>query len=194
MKMTARDRKVLIIGGVVVAAALIYFLADSVIPSRAALTAEVGTKKKTILAERELLGQEENYKARVEQYRKRLEQDRTRLLPGDNPNLASAELQKVLADLASRNGVDIIRKDVRPEQKIQDKLVKVSVHIEINCLPDQLVQFLAAIENYDKFLKIDMLFIQWVRLQRKDEIRPSMNVAGFIVTPEAKPAEKAPGE
>ena len=132
MKMTARDKKVVSIGGAFVAAALIFYIADSIIPSRATLAADVATKRKTLLAERELLDQEESYKARVEQYRKRLAEDRKRLLPGDNANIASAELQKVLSDLATKNGVDVIRKEVRPESKVQDNLVKVSVHIEIN--------------------------------------------------------------
>ncbi len=188
MKMTARDKKAVAIGGAIVAAALIYYIADSVIPSRATLAADVATKKKTLLAERELLGQEESYKARVEQYRKRLTEDRTRLLPGDNSNIAGAELQKVLSDLAAKTGVEVIRKEVRPESKMQDNLVKVSVHIEINCLPDQLVQFLSAIENYDKFITLDELTVNSFKMQKRYEIRPMLTVSGYIASPENKSA------
>ena len=188
MKMTARDKKVVSIGGAFVAAALIFYIADSIIPSRATLAADVATKRKTLLAERELLDQEESYKARVEQYRKRLAEDRKRLLPGDNANIASAELQKVLSDLATKNGVDVIRKEVRPESKVQDNLVKVSVHIEINCLPDQLVQFLSSIENYDKFISLDELTVNSFKMQKRYEIRPMLTVSGYISAPGGKSA------
>lgn len=190
---TAREKKVLLIGGAIVAAALIFYAADSLIPSHATLAAEIATKKKILLAQRELLSQEENYKARIEQYRKRLEQDRARLLPGDNPNVAGAELQKVLKDLADHSGVEIIRKDIQREQKVQDNLIKVSVRIETNCVADQLVQFLAAIENYDKFLTLDELSINSFPIQKRYEIRPALTVSGYIAGAETKPGEKPTG-
>jgi Tfp pilus assembly protein PilO len=190
MKINAREKRVLIIGGVIVVAALVYFVADSLIPSRATLAADVAQKKRTLLAQRDLLGQEDSFKSRVQQYQKRLEQDRTRLLPGDNPNVAGAELQKVLKDLADRNGVEITQKNFQREQKLQNNLVKVPVQINIQCNPDQLVQFLAAIESYEKFLTLDELAVTSFKMQRRYEIRPSLTVSGFITGPEAKPGEK----
>ncbi|HYK89574.1 MAG TPA: type II secretion system protein GspM [Acidobacteriota bacterium] len=192
MKITGREKKVIITGGAIVAAALIYFFADALLPSRAALSADVAAKKRTLVAQRELLGQEESYKTRIEQYRKRLEHDRTRLLPGDNPNVAGAELQRVLKDLADRAGVDITRKDFQREQRLQDNLMKVPVHIETQCNADQLIQFLAAVENYEKFLTVDELSIASYPMQRRYETRPSITVSGYIAAPpEVKPAAKA---
>jgi type II secretory pathway component PulM len=193
MKVTGREKKVLIIGGAVVAVALVFYVADSLVPSYATLAAEVAARKKTLLAQRELLSQEEIFKTRIEQYRKRLEQDRRRLLPGDNPNVAGAELQKVLKDLADRSGVEIIRKDIQREQKVQDNLIKVSVHIETNCVLDQLVQFIASIENYDKFLTLDELAINSFPMQKRYLIRPALTVSGYIAGPETKPGEKPAG-
>ncbi len=195
MKITARERRVLIIGGAVVAAALIYYVADALLPNGATLAADVATKKRTLLAQRELLGQEENYKARVDQYRKRLEQDRSRLLPFDNPNVAGAELQKVLKDLADRNGVEINQRNFQREQKLQNNLIKVPVQVNIQCNPDQLVQFLAAIENYEKFLTVDELSITSFQMQKRYETRPAVTVSGYIPAPPeaAKPGDRAAG-
>jgi len=190
MKVTVREKRFLLVGGAILAVALTVYAVVSLVPSRETLAAEVATKKRTLLAQRELLSQEEIYKTRVEQYRKRLEQARTRLLPGDNPNVTGAELQKVLKDLGDKNGVEISRKDIQREQKVQDNLIKVSVHIDTNCNPDQLVQFLAAIENYDKFLSVDELTINSYRMQKRYEIRPGLTVSGYIAAPDAKPAEK----
>ncbi len=194
MKITPREKRVLIIGAAIVIGAIVYFAVDALIPSRAALAADVTAKKRTLLAERELLGQEGNYKAQIDRYVKRLEQDRSRLLPGDNPNVAGAELQKVLKDLADRNGVEITRKDFQREQKVQDNLIKVPVHIETQCDPDQMVKFLAAIESYDKFLTLDELSVTSFRMQKRYEIRPAFTVSGFIAgPPDAKSGDKPAG-
>ncbi len=191
MKITAREKKFLIGGGSITGLGILVFLALALIPSRSDLDNTVRLKKTMLMKERETLGQEESYKLRVEQYRQRLGEDLKRLLPGDNPNVAGAELQKTLKDIADRVGVEIMRKDIQREQKVQDNLVKVSVRIETNCMPDQLVQFLAAIENYDKFLTVDLLAINSFKMQKRYETRPSLTVSGYIMVPETKPEKPA---
>jgi len=187
VKITTREKKFLITGAAVCAVSLIVYLAILFVPSREELANEVRSSKTMLLREKEILDQEENYKVRVEEYRKRLQADLAGLLPGDNPNVAAAELQKVLTDLAERNGVEIVRKDIQKEKKVQDNLIKVSVRIETNCVPDELVQFLTAIENYEKFLTLDLLLVNSIRMQKRYEIRPSITVSGYIMAGESKP-------
>jgi hypothetical protein len=114
-------------------------------------------------------------------------------LPGDNPNVAGAELQKILKDFADQSGVEIIQKNILPEKKVQDSLTKVSVRIDTKCTMEQIVQFLSAIENYEKYLKIDEFTIFGSSFgsgtQKRVEIRPSLTVAGYISMKEAKPKE-----
>jgi hypothetical protein len=45
---------------------------------------------------------------------------------------------------------------------------------------------MAAIENYEKLLKIDEVQITAFKLAKKYEIRPSMTISGFISVPEDK--------
>jgi len=193
MRVSAREKKFLIGGGVVILAGLILYLGVVMVPSRELLSKEVETKKRALLRQREMVGREDFYRARVEEYKQRLKQDYTRLLPGDNPSIAGAELQRVLKSLADQSGVEVIRRDIQPSQKLQDNLVKVAVRIETNCVPDQLVQFLAAVENYDKFLSVDELAITSFRIQKRWEIRPSVVVAGLIAAAENKSEDKAGG-
>jgi type II secretory pathway component PulM len=190
VKISARERKFLIVGGCVCAAIVGWYLVTTLIPSTEDLSSALELSKKKLLRQKETLQQEEEYKARVAQYQERLNQDYQRLLPFNNPSIASAELQKVLSDLATKAGVDITQKNIQKEQKLQDDLTKVSVNIQTNCNPQQLVAFLAAIENYEKFLTLDELTINGYPIQRRFEIRPSMTVSGFIAAPESKAAEK----
>jgi hypothetical protein len=191
VKITARERWFVIGGSVVVGAVLIFYAMTLLLPNREDLAQTVEFKKRMLLKQRETLKLEETYKKRVEQYEKHLQQDMMRFLPGDNPNVAGAELQKVLKDFADQSGVEITQKNNLPEKKIGDMLTKVSVRIETNCNPDQLVQFLTAIENYDKLLKIEEFMITSFRIQKRYEIRPSLTVVGYISTPEPKPEEKS---
>jgi hypothetical protein len=194
MKVTPREKKFLVIGGSVAAMGTLLYLSLLLIPSGAGLAGTVELKKKMLLKYKETLLKENEYKARIEEYRARLNQDLSRLLPYENPAIASAEMQRILKEMADQNGVEIIRRDaVQREQKVQENLLKVSVTIETNCLPEQLVRFIAAIENYDKFLAIDELNINSYRIQKKYEIRPRITVSGFIAAPEAKPAPKPAG-
>jgi len=185
VKLTLREKRLILAGSGVLAAVLIVYAMALVLPDSENLSRTADLKKRMLLKQREVLLREDVYKKRAEQYRQHLEQDMTRLLPGDNPNVAGAELQKVLKDFADQSGVEITQKNTLPGKKIQD-LTKVSVSIQINCDPDQLVHFLMAIENYEKFLKIEECTITSFRIQKRFEIRPNLTVVGYISTPESK--------
>jgi hypothetical protein len=193
VKITTREKRFLIFGGTIVGIALVVYLAVAFFPSRAGISRDVENKKQLLMRQRELLSREEIYKGRIEQYRQRMKLDFARLLPGENPSIASAELQKVLKDMADQNGVEIVRRDILSEEKLPDNLIKVKVRIETQCVPDQLVQFLTAVENYDKLLTIDELVITSFKIAKRWDIRPSITVSGFIAAAESKTAEKAAG-
>jgi Tfp pilus assembly protein PilO len=188
VKLTLRERRVLFAGIVVVIAIMIFYGMISLLPDRERLLQKVDTDKSIILKQREILSLEQSYKKQAEQDDNHQKLVMTRLLPGDNSNKASAELQKVLKDFADQNGVEITVKTAVQEKKVQDNdfLTKVAVRIEINCSLEQLVNFLGAIENYDKFLKVEELVITSYRMQKVYQIHPSLMVAGYIRSPDTK--------
>jgi Tfp pilus assembly protein PilO len=193
VQLNAREKRFVIIGSVVAGLILVYYAVMFGLPSQEGLQGTLELKRRTLLRQRETIARAEQFKASVERSQQRLRQDLTRLLPGDNPSIAAAELQKLLKDIADQNGLEIIRKDIQREQKLQDNIVKVPVRIETNCGPEQLVQFLVAVQNYEKFLTVDELVINSFRIQKRYEIRPSITVAGFIVVPTTAAAPKAAG-
>ena len=165
---------------------LIYYAVTLTLPNSENLSRSVELKKKILLKHRETLSREALYKTRLQQFSGHLETYRMRLLPGDNPNVAGAELQKILKDFADQSGVEITMKNILPEKKAQDLLTKVSVKIDTNCNLEQLVQFISAIENYEKHLRIDDCTISGFKIQKRFEIRPSLTISGYISTREEK--------
>ena len=182
MNITLREKRILIGGGCVAALALLAWVGTLVIPGGDEIAREVENKSNMLVRQRDMIGREDFYNARIDQYRQRLEQRKARLLVGENPSISGAELQRVLKEIADQNGIEITRRDVQPQQNLQDNLVKVSVRIETKCEPDQLVRLLAAIGNYERFLTVDDLSITSFRIQKKWEIRPILTVAGYFAT------------
>jgi type II secretory pathway component PulM len=180
VKITSREKRIIAIGVCVAVAVMIYYAATLLLPDRDSLTQDVTIKKRLLLKQRESLTREELFKKRIDQYRERLQKEMTLLLPGENPNVAGAELQKILKEFADQSGVEITQKNILPEKKVQDLLTKVSVRIDTNCNLEQLVQFMTAIENHEKYLKIEECMINGFRIQKRYEIRPSLTIAGYI--------------
>jgi type II secretory pathway component PulM len=193
MKITGRERKIIIVGAVAAVIIAIFYFATAPSPASAEAGLTVEQQRRALLQSREVVAQEPVYRSRAEQYRQRLKQLTAMFLPGDNSSIAGAELQRVLKDLADQSGVDIVRRTIRGEQKLQNGIVKVSVNIETNCQPEELVKFLAAIENYDKRLSVDELQINSFRIQKRYEMRPILTVSGYILAPETKPETKSAG-
>jgi hypothetical protein len=186
----------LIVGGGIAILVIAFFLISSLIPDSADLARDVESNRAMLLRQKEMISQEDSYKARIAQYEQRLNQNRARLLPGDNPATAAAALQKVLQDFADQSGVEITSRTNLPDQKIQDTLTKITIQLSVNCSIDELVRFLAITESHEKYLRVDELYVQQFRSRNRDEIRPQIKVAGYVATPPppAKPAEKTPGD
>ena len=186
VKVNLREKRLIIAGIVTAAAVGIFYAGTMLLPDSQNLSRNVEIKERMLLSQREILSREDLYRTRLEQYRKQLDLDSNRFLPGDSPSLAGTELQKVVKAFADQNGVEITQRTILPDKKVQDTIAKVSIRIETNCAPEQLVQLMAAIENYEKLLKIDEVQITAFKLAKKYEIRPSMTISGFISVPEDK--------
>jgi Tfp pilus assembly protein PilO len=102
-------------------------------------------------------------------------------------------MQKLLKSFADQSGLEITRINTLPDEKIEDDLIKVSVSIEVNSDLAQLVRFLTEIQNHEKFLKIEQFQITGIQTQRRQQIRPSLTVVGYIRSKEPE-ANKAPPE
>jgi Tfp pilus assembly protein PilO len=192
VKLSKREKKFLFGGGIIGAVALLVYVVLLLLPEFES-RASVEQKRKKLLQYKEMLNSEELYTTRIEQYQQRLQADSNRLLPGETPNVAGADLTNVLVQLAGQNGVTISRREQQSEQKLQDNLIRIPVRMDMTCNMDQLVQFLTAVENYDKLLTVDELSIASFQIQKRWDTRPNVTVSGYILAKETKPAEKAPG-
>lgn len=192
MKLNKRERKFIVIGGIVGAIALLVYFVLMLLPDFES-QASVEQKRRMLLQYKEMLNSEELYTARIEQYRKRMQEDSSRLLPGETSNIAGADLTNVLVQLATQSGVTISRRAQQSQQELQNNLIRIPVRMDMTCNMDQLVQFLTAVENYDKLLTVDELSIASFQIQKRWDTRPNVTISGYILSQETKPEEKVPG-
>ena len=200
MKANAREKKILY-GGIVIAVAILIYYAATAFSSGdgESLAGKVAKQENLLQRQRELVGREEFYKKQIEDAESGLEKIQTRLFPGNNTSAAATELQRVIDGFAERSGVVIMNKGNRPAVKVadSDSLTKISVLVGLDCQLEDLVEFLIAINNYDKFLKVEEITIrtQAATPQRRMAITRPLNVviSGYISVPPLDPAAK-PGE
>jgi len=192
VKLNKRERKFIVVGGIVGAIALLVYFVLTLLPDFES-QASVEQKRRMLLQYKEMLNSEELYAARIEQYRKRMQEDSSRLLPGETSNIAGADLTNVLVQIATQSGVTISRREQQSQQELQNNLIRIPVRMDMTCNMDQLVQFLTAVENYDKLLTVDELSIASFQIQKRWDTRPNVTISGYILSQETKPEEKAPG-
>jgi hypothetical protein len=194
LKITAKEKRYIVMGAVVVVAGLAFYGLSQLMENRAKVIRTLDNKKQLLLKQRDILNREASCKKQLELFKKQLQSDRSLLLPGDNTNVASSDLGKIIEDFANGSGVEITLKTPQAEKKIDDKLIRVSVQIQANCILDQLVQFLTAIENYDKFLIVNELTISSGYRSSilspgsapQKRLNPSLVISGFINAPDIK--------
>ena len=198
MKVNAREKKILYAGIAVAAAILIYYAATAFSPGDGeSLTDKVATQENLLRRQKELIGREDFYKKLIDDAEKDIEKIQARLLPVNNAAAAGTELQRILDGFAEHSGVVITQKTPMPEKKVadSDSLIKVSVRIATTCSLEDMVQFLIAVKNYDRFLKVENITINTqVSPQTKQMIiRPPLNmvIASYISVPPPEPAAKS---
>ena len=201
-KVSAREKKTLYAGIAIVVVIAIYWAVTSFSPGDGESIAVKVTEKENLLRrQKELIEHKDLYEKRIEDAEKDIEKIQARLIPVNNASAASTELQRILNDFAARSGVVIQTVNNLPERKVadSDSIVKVAVSIGVNYTLEDLVDFLVAIKNYDKFLKVEELSINAPPDPRQVVVRRTLTmvIAGYInvppppVEPAAKPGENA---
>ena len=91
VKITAREKRFLIIGGSVCVVFLLWFFGTPLLPGLEDLSTSVDFKRRMLQRQKETLNQRDVFGQRVERYQRRWEENLSRLLEGENASIAAAE-------------------------------------------------------------------------------------------------------
>jgi hypothetical protein len=109
----------------------------------------------------------------------RLRQAESRLLEADSDALASAELEKLVKEMATTNGIDLKASEFNKAIDGKDGYKEIPVGIGFQCRLDQLVNFLSSVQASDRLLSVSKLAIQPAGGPKK-EVVVSMTIGGWL--------------
>jgi hypothetical protein len=150
-----RDRRAILM---LVAAAAIYGIVSyGVLPAYDRLkdaSARVGEKEDQLKKYRRALIRKGHYSQLLEVARKSVSEAESRFIRGDNPTLASVELQTIVEGAAKKVGLDIGQRNITPARKKDDGFNEITMTLALEATPGQIFGFLAEMRNAPKFVSI----------------------------------------
>ena len=148
-----RDRRAILL---VVGAAIIYsVLSFGAFPAFDTLkeaSSRVGDKEEQLKKYRRAVIRKGHYTQLLEQARKNMAEAEARFIRGDNPTLASVELQTIVEEAAKKVGLDLNQRSVSPARKKDDSFNEITMTLALEATPSQIFGFLTEIRNAPKFV------------------------------------------
>ena len=114
----------------------------------------VGDKEQQLKKYRRAVIRKGHYTDLLQQARKTVMEAESRLIPGDNPTLASVQLQTIVEDAAKKVGIDLPQRNVTPARKKDDAFNEITMSLVLEATPAQILGFLAEIRNAPKFVVV----------------------------------------
>lgn len=160
MTVSDRDRRALIVLGVVVVLALIYWLAGSAGTSTAKIAAPVETTdraEKRLAILRASLATVNGKEALLHQAQAELAEREKGLIPGDTAEQAQAQLLQIAkrAAKAQNPPLEIRQSELGQPKAYGDAYGQVSVSVNLDCRIDELINLLATLSQQPELIATD---------------------------------------
>ena len=152
-EMRERDRRaILLLAGAGMIYAALSFGAFPAFDSLKAASSGVGDKEEQLKKYRRAVIRKGHYTQLLDQARKNVAEAEARFIRGDNPTLASVELQTIVEGAAKKVGLELNQRSVSPARKKDDSFNEITMTLALEATPSQIFGFLAEIRNAPKFV------------------------------------------
>jgi len=180
LKITPRDKKFLLGGGVIVGVYLLaVWVVQPIYAKQKRMDQKISNKIQFIQKYYEILNHDSYYKS------KQIANERTRIflskkfLNETQPGLAAAKLQKIIKGFALQSRVKI--QQVRVEKtKAIDQMPAVPISVTLRSSLRNLSEFVYHMENSEKFLVVEEITTQRINKSNPEELKTRLLVSGFI--------------
>ena len=136
----------------------LYFLLSRVLfpvyDTLAAAEAAALEKENQLLRYRRAVAREGDYTALLEEAYARIAEGEALLIPGDNPSLASAELQAIVEEAASSTGIELGQRNLSSAQRVDEYFNEITMSLVFQCTPGQLVRMLSTVRSADRLVTV----------------------------------------
>ncbi len=194
MKIQIRERDkraLLLLGG---ALALYLMVTVGVFPAFDQLNGSASTaaqKQEQLMKYRRAQVRRGNYVRLLEQARKNVADAEAMLIRGDNPSLASVELQTIVEDAAKKVEINFSQRNISAARKKDDFFNEITVAVSFESTPNQLVTFLSEIRNAAKFVTVRVAQVAPVQVVQanpakgdlKKTVRVNLTLGAILASP-----------
>ena len=182
-KISSRDRKVLIAGGIVAAAiVLVTYVILPFVDSYSSLNDQLIREGKLLQESVQTIRNKQLYLDRSARIDRELAVLNRQLLDGSNEVTAQNQLETIVRELAETSNITISRSFPIQGRNIEDKYARIIVEITVDGGLENLTDFLQAVSTHNKYLKVDEFNISST-LSRGNSLRkltPRMQISGYI--------------
>ena len=188
LKITPRDKKFLLGGGVILGVYLLaVWVVEPIVAKQKRMDQEIQNKIQFIQKYHEILNHDSYYKS------KQIANDRTRIILGKKflneiqPGLAAAGLQKIIKGFALQSRVKIEQVRVEKAKEI-NQIAAVPISITLRSSLRNLSEFVFRMENAEKFLVVEEIVSHRINKSNPEELKTRLLVSGFIQDIAPKPS------
>ena len=192
IKISARERRWLILGGLAVAAYLAaVYVVEPFLTSQAQVREQI--QERTALLQRyQLLASDKGrYQRRLEELKVRFAQAEALHFKGEKLPLVAAQIQGVLHQIGQEAGLTFVRENVAPPKKIEmftQVTVELSLRGELKAIRD----FLYKVQAAPQLLTIPRLTLRGTAARGQTSLMADLQVAGYMVSREEKTPAASP--
>lgn len=188
-KINEREKRFLIIGGIVGAAIIIFHLFSWYSDLRSELKDFSDAKFYKLQKQLEKIAEKDELQKELKAVKQQLERHERAFLKENKPPVAAAELQKTLKDIASSLAIEVkLERTLNPVDA--DIYLGIPVEIGFTASTDKLQKLLYKLRISPLLLTVSEIKIRVTNISRPNDIYTTLVVTGFIRKSEEKEMDK----
>lgn len=181
MKISKRDKKILTIGGLAVAAFLfITYVISPFFESEQEIRDKTEQREGLLKKYEKIINQKSEVEKDLAQMKRKLAKIKGKLLKGSTPSLAAAEMQKMLEKISKVHDLELKSVKVKEAEKKGDFLV-IPLELRLTTDLNRTRKFLTDLEKNQKYLIIPQLKISVKNQRDPKEVIVTIVVSGFFM-------------
>ena len=181
MNISKRDKKILTIGGLAVAAFLfITYVISPFFESEQEIRDKTEQREGLLKKYEKIINQKSEVEKNLAQMKRKLAKIKGKLLKGSTPSLAAAEMQKMLEKISKVHDLELKSVKVKEAEKEGDFLV-IPLELRLTTDLNRTRKFLTDLEKNQKYLIIPQLKISVKNQRDPKEVIVTIVVSGFFM-------------
>jgi Tfp pilus assembly protein PilO len=186
VNISKRDKKILTIGGLAVAAFLfITYVISPFFESEQEIRDKTEQREGLLKKYEKIINQKSEVEKNLAQMKRQLSKIKGKLLKGSTPSLAAAEMQKMLEKISKVHDLEL--KSVKVKEAVEEgDFLVVPLELRLTTDLNRTRKFLTDLENNQKYLIIPQLKISVKNQRDPKEVIVTIVVSGFFLEEGAK--------